>query len=146
MPDASGLADRRRYQIWARETCRYGDTDRQGHVNNTVFATFCETGRARFLHAEDGLRPAGTEFVIVRLVLDFRAELRWRDEVDIGTAVLRIGGKSFTLGQGLFRGEQCVAVAESTLVLMNEATRRAISLPDALRARLQALDWDVPDC
>ena len=24
---------------------RYADTDRQGHVNNAAFATFCETGR-----------------------------------------------------------------------------------------------------
>jgi len=139
MSDPSGLAERRRYAIWAREICRYADTDRQGHVNNAVFATFCESGRVRFLHAEDGLRPKNCEFVIVRLVLDFRAELRWRDEVDIGTAVLRVGDKSFTLGQGLFRAEQCVATSENTLVLMDEATRRAIVLPEPLRARLHAL-------
>jgi len=29
---------------------RYADTDRQGHVNNAVFATFSEIGRVAFLY------------------------------------------------------------------------------------------------
>jgi acyl-CoA thioester hydrolase len=32
---------------WARDVLRYADTDRQGHVNNAVFATFLESGRVR---------------------------------------------------------------------------------------------------
>jgi acyl-CoA thioester hydrolase len=30
---------------------RYGDTDRQGHVNNAVFSTLFETGRVEMLYA-----------------------------------------------------------------------------------------------
>jgi hypothetical protein len=36
MTDANPLA---RYPSWATETIRYADTDRQGHVNNAVFAS-----------------------------------------------------------------------------------------------------------
>ena len=32
------------------ENIRYGDTDRQGHVNNAVYATYFESGRVDLLH------------------------------------------------------------------------------------------------
>ncbi len=38
---------------------RYGDTDRQGHVNNAVFATFLETGRVEMLFAREQGVPGG---------------------------------------------------------------------------------------
>jgi acyl-CoA thioester hydrolase len=62
---------------------RYADTDRQGHVNNAVFATFLETGRVEIgtrvarvgtssLTIEQGLfqddrRVASAETVIVQI-------------------------------------------------------------------------------
>ena len=46
------LTDRGIFRFWSREVCRYGDTDRQGHVNNAAFATFCETGRVLFLYPD----------------------------------------------------------------------------------------------
>ena len=45
MSETPDLADRAIFRFWSREVCRYGDTDRQGHVNNAAFVTFCETGR-----------------------------------------------------------------------------------------------------
>ena len=64
------------YPHWSRDTIRYGDTDRQGHVNNAVFSTFLETGRVQFLmNSGRPIRAPGTNFVIARLVLDFKAEM-----------------------------------------------------------------------
>ena len=77
--------------------------------------------------------------MIARLELDFRAELGWRDVVEIGTVVLGVGRSSFTLGQGLFADARCVATARSVLVLIDETTRRATPLPEGLRARLLAV-------
>lgn len=140
MNGAAPLTLRRRFTHWCEERARYGDTDRQGHVNNAVFATFCESGRVGLFHGEGApFAPSGSEFVIVRLTLDFRAEIYWRDRIEIGTVVETLGRASFTLGQGLFRGETCVATAESVLVLMDLAARRATPLPPRLRARLAAL-------
>lgn len=137
MADTTDLTDRAIFRFWSREMCRYGDTDRQGHVNNAAFATFCETGRVLFLYDDAApLAPPGCAFVIARLELDFRAELQWRDVVEIGTVPLAIGRSSFTLGQGLFAGARCVATARSVLVLMDEATRRPTPMPEELRARL----------
>jgi acyl-CoA thioester hydrolase len=110
-----------------------------------VFASFCETGRVTFLFdPERPLHPPGAAFVIARLVLDFRAEIRWPGTVDIGTRVEQIGRSSFTLKQALFQGERLVATAETVIVLMDEETRRSTPLPaatvDALRKLMAAQD------
>ncbi len=132
------IPDRSAYRHWCQERCRYGDTDRQGHVNNAVFATFCETGRVMFLRAgQNSIIPEGHEFVVVRQTINFHRELQWGDLVEIGTAVSQLGNTSFTTVQGLFRGDDCVATAESVLVLMNAQRRKATPLSEELRRKLQ---------
>lgn len=122
------------------DTVRYADTDRQGHVNNAVFATFLETGRAMFLMGgAPQLAPQGTAFVIARLELDFLTELHWPGTVEIGTRLVRAGRSSFILAQALFQDERCAAMAETVIVLMDETTRRATPLPEPLRQALGAL-------
>jgi acyl-CoA thioester hydrolase len=130
--------ERGSYAIWTYDKLRYADTDRQGHVNNAVFATFCESGRVMFLYDEK-LNLAGPDanFVVVRLELDFRLELFYPGRVDIGTRVLGIGRTSFRLGQGIFNGETCAATAETVLVQMDAATRKAKALTPQLRACLE---------
>lgn len=137
-PALPPATERSSYAIWERVTLRYADTDRQGHVNNAVFATFCESGRVAFLYDEKlNLHGAGKNFVIARLELDFRAELYYPGLVEIGTRVLSIGRSSFRLGQGIFKGEACAATSESAMVLMDEATRRSTPLTPQLREWLE---------
>jgi len=132
------------YRHWAKDVIRYADTDRQGHVNNAVFATFLESGRVAILYAPDKpLAPGGTSFVIARLALDFRREIRWPGEILIGTSVLRVGGSSVTLGQGLFVDQQCMATAETVIVLMDEKARKAYPLPDYTRSQLQRISRET---
>jgi acyl-CoA thioester hydrolase len=126
------------YSHWVKDSVRYRDTDRQGHVNNAVFATFLESGRVAILYAPDKpLAPEGRSFVIARLALDFLGEIRWPGVVSIGTAVLRVGRSSVTLGQGLFIEQQCVATAESVIVLIEDTTRKSRPFSDHARAALQ---------
>ncbi len=133
------------HACWSTDVLRYRDTDRQGHVNNAVFATFLESGRVAVLYdPQRPLAPDGASFVIARLILDFRAEVNWPGSVDIGTTVMRIGGKSMTLIQGVFVGEACVATAETVIVLMDDATRRSRPFTDEMRARLEALGYREP--
>ncbi|MBX6369484.1 MAG: acyl-CoA thioesterase [Rhodospirillales bacterium] len=140
MSNELDLTKRETFRQWTYDKLRYCDTDRQGHVNNAVFATFCETGRVAFLYnPEDPFAPPGTEFVIVRLTLDFRAELRYPGRVDIGTRLLSIGRSSFRVAHGIFKDDTCHATAEAVMVLFDGKTRRAVPIPESLRARLEAL-------
>jgi acyl-CoA thioester hydrolase len=113
---------------------RYGDTDRQGHVNNAVFATFFETGRVEMLLAAD--RPflaAGQSLVLARLEIDLVAEINWPGTVEIGTRVAKIGRSSMSLEQAVFQNGRLAARGISVVVLTDETTRRSTPLsPEAL--------------
>jgi acyl-CoA thioester hydrolase len=144
VPEARDVAlpatERSSYAFWTSDTLRYGDTDRQGHVNNAVFATFCESGRVALFHQQNAHTHAeGVNFAIVRLEVDFRAELFYPGTIDIGTRVLTIGRSSFRLAQGIFMGERCAATAECVMVLMDDATRKSRPLTPVLRDWLERL-------
>jgi acyl-CoA thioester hydrolase len=128
------------YSFQAYDKLRYGDTDRQGHINNAVFTTLFETGRVEFFRdAAAPLMEAGSNFVIARLVVNFKREIRWPGIVSIGTRVTAVGRSSITLEQALFQDERCVATGESVVVLMDETTRRSRPLPQAGVERLSAM-------
>jgi acyl-CoA thioester hydrolase len=119
---------------------RFADTDRQGHVNNAVFATFSETGRVAFLYRPGKpLAPQGSSFVIARIEIDFLAELHWPGAVDIGTGVSRIGRSSFGLTQAVFDRGRPVAAIACVIVLMDGETRRSMPLPAETVAALEEL-------
>ena len=137
MDDAPTIAQ---FPSRAFDKLRYVDTDRQGHVNNSVFSTALETGRVELLYAPDtGIVEAHKSFVIARLELDFRGELTWPGEVAIGTRVEAVGRSSFTLVQALFQREQCAALARTVIVQVDDDTRRATSLSATAVARLRDL-------
>jgi len=121
------LAD---YPVRSVEKLRYADTDRQGHISNAVFAVCCQNARMELLCDQERVPlPPNTQFVIVKLVLEFRAEMHWPGKVEIGTRVARIGSSSVVLAQALYVDEICAAVADSTVVLMDGTTRRSTPLP-----------------
>ncbi|NBN77779.1 acyl-CoA thioesterase [Microvirga tunisiensis] len=137
------------YPLVTVDKLRYSDTDRQGHINNAVFATFLETGRVEAIYGTvagqageertRGLADPGAAFVIARLELDFLAEIHWPGEVQIGTRVLRIGTSSLTLDQVIFQGETCAARASSVIVQMDETTRKSRPFSGAAVERLKSL-------
>ena len=124
----------------AQDKLRYGDTDRQGHVNNAVFATLLETGRVEVLHGPAGaLADTGASFVIARLVVQFVGEMHWPGTVEIGTRVARVGRSSVTMEQALFQGGRCCATAESVIVQVDDTTRSSKALSVSAVMRLKAL-------
>lgn len=129
----------------SHDKLRYGDTDRQGHVNNAVFSTLLETGRVELLRDPAApLQDAGREWVIARLTLDFVSELTWPGRVDIGTGVTRVGTSSVVMAQALFQDGRLVARAETVIVQTDDATRRSAPLSDDARARFDALAVRAP--
>ncbi len=122
---------------------RYGDTDRQGHVNNAVFSTFLETGRVGMLETAAAVKMRGPfSFVIARLNLDYREEILWPGRVEIGTGVQAIGNTSITVRQALFQEERCVATAQSVVVQVHAPSKRSVPLSDELRVYLTK--WLLP--
>jgi acyl-CoA thioester hydrolase len=121
------------------ETIRFGDLDRQNHVNNAVFATHFESGRVIILYGEGyGLIVPDASFVLAHLSIDFLGEMYWPGIVEIGTAIARVGNSSIGLDQALFVDGVCVATGENTLVLVDKATRKPRPFSPDHAARIRA--------
>jgi acyl-CoA thioester hydrolase len=128
------------FPLQTYEKLRYSDTDRQGHVNNAVFATMLETGRVElFYNPDKPLASPGCNFVVASITLNFRGEINWPGRVDIGTRVASVGRSSSTVEQALFQEGRCVATGQSVVVQMNETTRRSQPLDEAALAYLNSL-------
>jgi|688.fasta_scaffold141365_2 acyl-CoA thioester hydrolase len=128
--DNSEFSNINYYSHWITEKLRYCDTDRQGHINNSVFVIFLECGRVSILYdPESPLISDGYSFVIAHLSIDFLWEMNWPGEAGIGTRIIRLGKSSVTFAQGIFVNDKCVATAKTVIVLMNEKTRKSEPLP-----------------
>jgi acyl-CoA thioester hydrolase len=126
------------YKFWVTEHIRFADLDLLGHVNNVAFTVYAESCRAEFMRQTGFWIPgAPRQNVIVRIELDYRRELLYPGEVKVGLRVLRIGNSSFTLAQGLFSGEHCVATAQAVIARMDATTRKSTPLNNEERASLQ---------
>ena len=111
---------------------RFRDCDALGHVNNAVYSTYLEEARMDVL---GGLH----EFILARVEIDFRAELRAGEEIEVGTRVARLGTKSFELEHEIRAGDQVVAEAKSVLVAYDYARGQSVELSESLRARLEVV-------
>jgi len=132
--------EREFYKLWTPVTLRYGDTDRQGHINNAAYCTFFESGRVAFLCHEHGtIADDGFSFVIAKLSLDFLKEMNFPGTVEVGTRVNNIGKSSFTCGQALFKDGECCSTAESVIVLTDNSTKRSAPLPQKVISVLHNL-------
>lgn len=123
----------------AYDKLRYGDTDRQGHVNNAVFATFMETGRVELIYnADASLLDDGFSFVLAKLDIDYLAEVLWPGTVEIGTRVVKVGRSSVTMEQAVFQNDVCCARALTVVVHFDQMTRKSHPFSEAQRATLEA--------
>jgi acyl-CoA thioester hydrolase len=128
------------YPKHTNEKLRYCDTDRQGHINNAVYSTLCESGRVGFLY--DAAQPfiqTGTQFVIVKLEINFIEEMNWPGKVIIGSGVSQVGRSSFSLLQGIFLDGNCMATSESVIVLLDEKKRKSTLLPKVTKDALMSM-------
>lgn len=134
------MTDLNDYAHTRRESVRYGDTDRQGHVNNAVFSTFFECSRTSILYDPDrGLIQPSREFVIVKMELEFLAELSWPGEVVIGTRIKKLGRSSIVSEQVIFQNEVCAARSTNVMVMIDAVTRQSAALPSEAHQALADL-------
>ena len=120
------------------DNVRFADLDPNQHVNNAVYATYFETGRVTLMKDHSyGLIPPGLTWIMVRLDMHFRAELRWPGTIEMGLGVAKFGRTSVTFDQVVFSEGRCVASAQSVSVLIDENTRKPIPLTEEIMARFQ---------
>jgi acyl-CoA thioester hydrolase len=116
---------------------RWRDTDALGHVNHAVFLTYLEEGRdAFYAQVLDG----DLDYVVVRIELDLRAEVRHRDRyVTVQIQAERLGTTSLTTRETILASSgEVVAEARVVTVRWNPSQRKPVPFSEAERARLTA--------
>jgi acyl-CoA thioester hydrolase len=120
------------------DNVRYADLDPNHHVNNAVYASYFETGRVTLMKDRSrGLMPEGLSWMMVRLDMHFRAELRWPGRIEMGLGLVKFGRTSVTFDQVVFSEGRCVASAQSVSVLIDEAMRKPAPLTAGIVAAFQ---------
>jgi acyl-CoA thioester hydrolase len=116
---------------------RWRDVDAYGHVNNAVFLNYLEEARDRLVESLFGAQA--WDFVIARVAIDFRSELRQEDrEVLVRCGVTGFGNSSVRTHELVHAKDgRLSAEAESVIVARDPEAGRARPLTDVERAVLQ---------
>jgi len=134
---------RSQFAYWKTVEVRWGDMDAQGHVNNTVYFTYCESARVE-LFRKTGFRgkQAGSTVgpTLVHASCDFKRQVVYPATLDIGIRVDRIGQRSVKLVYGIFchDTDELSALATSVNAWVDYAANRAVEIPEEIRAALAA--------
>src|SRR5262249_42432702 len=87
-----------------RLTVRFRDCDPLGHVNNAVYLTYLEQARFTLWRQQLGFvaRPVseggkrGEGMILARAEIDFRAQARYGDDLEVQLSLASVGRSSFT--------------------------------------------------
>jgi acyl-CoA thioester hydrolase len=114
---------------------RWRDMDALGHVNHVVYLTYLEEGRDAAIARNFRDLPDGGGYVVARVAIDYRRELRLADgPVVVACAVTTIGGTSAQTRETIHTATgELAAEAEAVIVKFDRETRRSRRWTDAER-------------
>lgn len=118
---------------------RWRDLDSSRHVNNAVYLTYLEEVRTGWLEHVLGNADAVSEFILVRVAIDYRRELTLADESVVARCSLQhIGTSSVgTVEQIRTAADELAADAEAVVVAWDQSTSKSRPLTNTERAALQ---------
>ena len=118
---------------------RWRDVDAYRHVNNAVYATYLEECRDEWLERVLGRDGDLWDFVLARVAIDFRRELRQDDDVVVSSCRLeRIGSSSLTTREEIrTQNGELSAEAEAVLVARDREAGRSRPLTGPERMALE---------
>lgn len=123
-----------------RVQLRFNDIDILGHLNNTVYFSLYDLGKAKYME-EAGLRdkaPAPPTSVIADVHCAYVKPVLFGDEVYVTTRCTEIGDKHFVLEQQLVDNRDEVrSHCRTVMVYIDPATRRAAPLPADYREKIE---------
>jgi acyl-CoA thioester hydrolase len=119
---------------------RWRDLDAYGHVNHAVFATYLEEVRDEWLERALGRDGDLWDYVVARVAIDYRRELRLEDDrVRARCGLDSLGTSSVRTREAVIVDDgEVAAEAEAVLVARDPETRRPRTLTESERARLEA--------
>ena len=123
------------------------DVDAAGHVNNAVYASYLETGRAKAWFVAKGVDPAKVrdpvaelDIIFAHVSIDYRSQARFGETLVVAVRPGKVGSSSFQLLYEVRCKDdgRLVAEAESVQVCWDWKTQAKKPVPEDVRARFAA--------
>jgi len=121
---------------------RFRDCDALGHVNNAVYLTYLEQARLQCWRAlwgfggEAGSTVPGV--IMARAEIDYQAQVRYGQTLDIRISLAAIGKTSFTYDYEVVDEQgRTVASARTVQVMYDYEAARPVPIPDDIRDKMQ---------
>jgi predicted GNAT family N-acyltransferase len=86
------------------------------------------------------MEKLGGDLYVRKSTLDHLASAGYDDQLEVGLRCQRIGNSSMVMAGAIWRGEKLLVTTELVYVFADSATQMAKSIPDALRAILNAYE------
>ena len=125
-----------------RVELRWRDMDAYGHVNNAVYLNYLEEARDAWIQEVLGKVTDTWDFVLARVAIDFKQELKQEDgAVLVRCALDSFGRSSVRTREEIVKQDETIsAIAESVIVARDPKVGRSRPLNDAER---EALDREL---
>ena len=126
---------------------RYAEVDAQGVVFNAHWLTYFDESCTRFFESL-GYEPSVAFFhefdvMLVKAVVEWQGPAGFDDRVEITVEPTRLGNSSLDLGYTARVDGEVVCTATITYVSIKPGTHESVSIPAALRAKLDAAGANV---
>ncbi len=119
---------------------RFNDVDVLGHVNNTIYFAFYDTGKAYYFEAVQGKKVEwkNVDTVIANVNCAYIAPIYFGEQIEVLTTCLSVHDKSFRLLQAIRERNtgEIKSICGTVMVSFDPATRDSRSLPEEWRRML----------
>jgi acyl-CoA thioester hydrolase len=130
--------------FWAARV-RYAEIDAQGVVFNGNYLAYFDTAITEYIRALPykyglgGDKAAGTDFHIVKATVEYKAPIRFDDDIEVGVRTARLGRTSIVYQLAIFpKGREAVlSTGEVIWVNTDLAAHKSAPLPEALIAAVK---------
>ncbi len=128
----------------------WGDMDAYQHVNNTVHFRWFESSRIRYIELA-GMRELldAHRFgpILASTRCDYKRQLRYPGNVEIGSLITRVGRSSMALSHRLVNQEtqEIAAEGESTVVIFDFEKQRPVRMPQDVRDAIEKFQGECPE-
>jgi len=122
---------------------RWMDNDIYGHVNNALYYAFFDTAINEYLIAEGGLDIAAGPVIglAAESHCQYMQPLAFPEVVEVGLRVGKLGNSSVRYELAIFKRNETYAAATGHFVhvFVDREARRAVPIPETIRAALERL-------
>ena len=125
-------------------------SDVMGHMTTRHYVAMFDDASYHFLHEVFGwtgesVASSALGWVDARHVIEYQAEVSAGDLLEIRAGLRRVGGKSITVIYEMYnlQRNELAATLESSCVLFDTDARKAVTIPEEMRAK--TADYLLPD-